>query len=312
MRHCDPDNQSIRPAHRTPQASATIRPLALAVLLPLAAACAQGLPLPELRAYNDAVAQARTASDAILDDYALVEVPTAEDDTTDADEFAVLTFSAEDALAAFYREQHGGDPPDTALRREVFASIEDYNTVLLHLAEGRSVDDLSAEIDGIGASLAQIAASAGLASTGGLGAGLGALQSVLAAIERERSRASALSLWLEGTPTILAMIDYLQSEAAPMFEVITAEIALTLLSVDDADVERKAELVTRLEQYQRVFTEYVGLLEHVRLAIADVNAALAAETQDGAAVDRLSDRAREIGETVRTIREAFARMRTAA
>ena len=224
---------------------------------------------------------------------------------------SLVTFSTEDALAAFYRSQSGGDPPDTALRREVFRSIEAYNVVLIALAEGRPVEDLASEYDAIGESLLMIASQTAVIGTGGLALGLDALQSVLEVIERERSRESAMALWLEGSPTILAMLDYLQDEAAPMFEVITEDIVVALISVDDADVERRQELQSRLEQYQRVFIEYVGMLEHVRLAIADVDAAVAAGATTGAAVDRLRDRSREIGETVQTIRQAFARMRTA-
>ncbi len=266
-----------------------------------------------MRAYGAAVEEARKAADEILDDYALVEIPPqSEIDAIEADPLLSLaTFSTEDALAAFYRDQNDGDPPDTALRREIFRSIEAYNLVLIGLAEGRSVEDLTSEYETLSESLLAIAAQTAVVSTGGLGAGLGALQSVLEVIEQERSRANAVSLWLEGSPTVLAMIDYLQLEAAPMFEVITADILVALLSVDPGDVERQQQLEARLFEYQRVFAEYVGLLEHVRLAIDEVDAAVAAGATTGAAVDRLRDRAVDIRETVKTIREAFARMRTA-
>ncbi len=285
----------------------------LVSLLVLASACTQELPVRELRAYGAAVEEARKAADEILDDYALVEIPLeSEFDTIEADPLLSLTtFSTEDALAAFYRDQNDGDPPDTALRREIFRSIEAYNLVLIDLAEGRPVEELASEYEALGESLLVIAAQAAVVSTGGLGAGLGALQSVLEVIEQERSRANAVALWLEGSPTVLAMIDYLQLEAAPMFEVITEELLVALLSVDPSDVERQQQLEARLVEYQRVFTEYVGLLEHVRLAIDEVDAAVAAGATTGAAVDRLRDRAVDIRETVKTIREAFARMRTA-
>ena len=266
-----------------------------------------------MRAYGSAVEEARKAADEILDDYALVEIPSQSDiDAVDADPLLSLaTFSTEDALAAFYREQNDGDPPDTALRREVFRSIEAYNIVLINLAEGRPVEEFASEYEALSESLLMIGAQAAVIGSGGFGAGLGALQSVLEVIEQERSRANALALWLEGSPTILAMIEYLQQEAAPMFEVITADILVALLSVDPGDVRRQQELEARLVEYQRVFTQYVGLLEHVRLAIDEVDAAVAAGTTTGAAVDRLRDRSLEIRETVKTIREAFARMRTA-
>lgn len=285
------------------------------ILFALLGACTQQrLPLPELRAYSAAVSAARSAGDDILDDYALVEIPASDDagGAADSDEpLDLLIFSTESALAEFNRANGGGDPPDTALRREVFASIEQYTSVLLHLAEGRSVDELSSEVDSIGQSLLKIGADAAIAEVGKLVVGLDALKSVLSLIETQRSQAAAMQLWLEGSPTVVAMVDYLQSEAAPMFEVITEDIGIALIDAD-GDVARTAELTARLEQYQRVFVQYVGLLQHLKLSIAEVDAAIAAGSADGAAVARLQERALEISITVRTIREAFARIRTMA
>lgn len=286
------------------------------ILLALLAACTQQrLPLPELRAYSAAVSAARSAGDDVLDDYALVEIPAPADvdGPAETEPLDLLIFSTDEALAAFSRANGGGDPPDTALRREVFASIEQYTSVLLHLAEGRSVDELSSEVDSIGQSLLKIGADAAIAEVGKVVVGLDALKSVLSLIESQRSQAAAMDLWLEGSPTVIAMVDYLQSEAAPMFEVITEDIGSALVDAEIAgDLARMAELTARLEQYQRVFVQYVGLLQHLKLSIAEVDAAIAAGSTDGAAVARLQERALEISITVRTIREAFARIRTMA
>jgi hypothetical protein len=108
-----------------------------------------------------------------------------------------------------------GDPPATQAFRHGIRLIGDYSEVLLFLAEGRNLDETSAQVQALGQKIAALmSVASGPGAAAGLTSVLGALDPTIRDAAQRRNVDEMKRLVLSGAPLLKKLIQSLR-EAAP-------------------------------------------------------------------------------------------------
>lgn len=188
------------PAHRA------MRWLTLAAFCVLSAACTS-IPTQELSQYREAFAATQTASEAILIDFAdAVHV-------AEARQRAVAPAVAPAGAFNAKLEDGASRPPDTIeVRRLALRTIDQFNSVITTLAEGKSVEEVQGTAGGFINAAQSFVVAAGGNSVPGLGALTGVVNTLLSQIEQARARAEFERAVRSGAPIIASMLNALIDE----------------------------------------------------------------------------------------------------
>ncbi|HXH11874.1 MAG TPA: hypothetical protein VNP04_19185 [Alphaproteobacteria bacterium] len=241
----------------------------------LCVGCATTAPLDETRLFSKAFYAVDGASQPLLDDLAVAERAQGQDNAVvkaKTDAYAgdcqgilwaepgfIEGFCIDDA--PYFAEI--GDPPATRAFRQGVRLLGEYTEVLLILAEGRNVDEASAQVQALGghiaglASLAPIAAPVGPALVGVLGA----LQPIIEDAVQARNVEEMKRLVLEGAPHVKRLIETLRRAAPAVFNTIIYRSVkgATSPAALGNDTVAKGHL-DRIAAYRIVVSNYVVLL----------------------------------------------------
>lgn len=183
-----------------------MRWLMLGAVFVVSAACTS-IPTQELSQYRQAFAATQTASEAILMDFA------------DAMQAAqVRQLAAESAVRpaggiSAKLERGGSKPPDAIeVRRRAVRTIDQFNSLITTLAEGKSVQQVQTTAGGFINAAQSFVLSAGGNAVPGLNALTGMVNTLLGQIEAARARAEFEQAVRRGAPTIAKMLDELVEE----------------------------------------------------------------------------------------------------
>jgi hypothetical protein len=156
-------------------------------------------------------------------------------------------------------------------RRLSLALLEEYNTILLDLAEGKSQADIKRNIEGLAGLANDLLAVSGVTS-GGLAALLqgpvvGALSSFALKLEGLRANEAVRQALIADRPTISALFEALISDTPKMYEIFKAHQIGQWNAAQKAhgiaSPEAKREL-DRIGAFHSALAAYVNLLEATR------------------------------------------------
>ena len=184
----------------------TARWLTLGAIFVLASACTS-VPTQELSQYRQAFAATQTASEAVLMDFA-----DALHSAAARERAAVPT--AEPAGGINARLENGGSkPPDAVeVRRRAVRTIDQFNSVITTLAEGKSVSEVQGTASGFINAAQSFVVAAGGNAVPGLSSLTGVVNTLLSQIEQARARAEFEQAVRSGAPIIAAILQTLVEE----------------------------------------------------------------------------------------------------
>jgi len=180
-----------------------------ALLLAFMAGCAQ-IPTAELTQYRSATAEVQRAAEGILVDFALIkEAAEAEQKRVEAEKAPAKG----PAIFSTALEYSTAPQPDAiAVRRTALRTIDNFNNVLVTLAEGKSVEAVQAAAGGAIESANNFIVAAGASAIPGLGAVIGVVKTLIGELERARLREEFDRAVRGGAPVIIRMLDLLIEE----------------------------------------------------------------------------------------------------
>jgi hypothetical protein len=174
--------------------------------------------------------------------------------------------------ASFFSEI--GDPPATRVFREAVHLIGAYVEVLVTLAEGRNVDEASAQVQSLGSN---IAALASFASGPGAGAGaavtgaLKALDPIIRDAAQQKNVEEMQRLVITGAPYLKALIDNLRKAAPKMFNTLSFQSVKSATSAEALNTSAVAKPhLDRIVAYREAVANYVTLLDDLENAFDDL------------------------------------------
>lgn len=191
--------------------------LALAAMFSLSAACTS-LPTQELTQYRQAFAATQTASEAILMDFA-------------------------DAVRSARSAERAAVPADAVeVRRRAMRTIDQFNSVLTTLAEGKSVAEVQGCASGFINAAQSFVAAAGGRSVPGLGSLTSVVNTFLSRMEQARARAEFEQAVRAGAPIITAILGALIEEREQHMTLRVQEANLREVMILDELTTRAAGL----------------------------------------------------------------------
>jgi hypothetical protein len=262
------------------------------LLLLLCAGCATMAPVEETRLFSKAFTAVDGASQPLLDDHAVAErrrgqhnaETKAKNDKYEGDckgiRWAEVRapagfiegFCLDDAQ--YFAEI--GDPPATRAFRQGIRLLGDYAEVLLTLAEGRNLDETTAQVQTLGeriSALVSLVPSAGAAGSALTGV-LGALTPIIKDAAQAKNVEELKRLILSGAPYVKQLIERLQSAAPEVFKTLISQSARDATgpeALDNAAVAK--EHLNRIAAYRTAVSNYVILLDELERAFEQLVAA---------------------------------------
>jgi hypothetical protein len=186
----------------------------------LLGACAGAPPVEDFRAYSEAFTEARITGNVLLDDVAVaMDVAAARAQPAPPADAPKPLFPDSFDPASVIAPAAGGEAPAIAARRQAFATVAQYNEILLELAEGRSAEEASAGVATLGDNVAALAKFAGSAANPLFGIGLSALQQAVALAERYRSREEFAQAILSGYGDVDGILQALIDDTPTLYEI---------------------------------------------------------------------------------------------
>lgn len=253
------------------------------LVVALCAGCSVA-PVEETRSFSKAFAAVDGASQPLLDDLALAERRQgrenaeirAKRDTyqgackgiiwakVDATSGYIEGFCVEDA--PYFSEL--GDPPATQAFRHGVRLIGDYSEVLLFLAEGRNLDETSAQVQALGQNIAALASVAsGPGAAAGLTAVLGALDPIIRDAAQRRNIDEMKRLVLSGAPLLKKLIESLRAAAPEVFNTLIFQSVKGVTSPEALDNKTVAKgNLDRIAAYRAAVSNYVMLLKELEIS----------------------------------------------
>jgi hypothetical protein len=241
-------------------------------------------PVEETRSFSKAFAAVDGASQPLLDDLALAERRQgrenaeirAKKDTyqgackgiiwakVDATSGYIEGFCVEDA--PYFSEL--GDPPATQAFRHGVRLIGDYSEVLLVLAEGRNLDEASAQVQALGQNIAAlVSVASGPGAAAGLTGVLGALDPIIRDAAQRRNIDEMKRLVLSGAPLLKKLIESLRAAAPEVFNTLIFQSVKGVTSPEALDNKTVAKgHLDRIAAYRAAVSNYVMLLKELELS----------------------------------------------
>lgn len=205
----------------------------LAIVSLLLAACAGDPPLQELRVYDNAFGQARSAGEDVLDqaETALaVKADREEKLGGGSDSLFPDSFDPETVTL----DPDADVPSAIRVRRLALRTIAEYNEALLALAEGRTLAQVQSRVESLGQTVQKLLPLVGLAGGPLPGLVISGLQSAIAAAEEAREREAVEDAILEGHDEVAGIIDALIADTPDLYTLLRSRWQFQL---DDADKE---------------------------------------------------------------------------
>jgi hypothetical protein len=259
------------------------------LLLLLYTSCATIAPIEETRLFSKAFTAVDGASQPLLDDHAVAErrrgqhnaITKAKANKYEGDcagirwaEVGVQAgfiegFCLDDA--PYFAEI--GDPPATRAFRQGIRLLGDYAEVLLTLAEGRNLDETTAQVQTLGeriSALASLTPGVGAAGSALTGA-LGALTPIIKDAAQAKNVEEVKRLVLAGTPHVKQLIERLQAAAPEVFTTLIRQSARDATGPEALNNPAVAtEHLNRIAAYRIAVSNYVILLDELQQAFAQL------------------------------------------
>jgi hypothetical protein len=248
---------------------ALVLPLTLTILTSCAVA-----PVQEVRLFNSAFITFNEASQPLFDDLAIAERRQGQNvaeanakDSAFLGECSGILWAKVGFIdgyctndASYYSEI--GDPPTTRRIRDGIRLIGRYSEVLLTLAEGRNLDETSAQIQNLGGNIAAlIAMGAGPGGGAGFSGALAALDPIIRDAAQRKNIEEMNRLVLAGAPHVTKLVMSLRDGAPAVFNTLIFQSVKGVTSTDALKnpVIAKNHL-DRISTYRIVVSNYVVLL----------------------------------------------------
>ena len=267
------------------------RSVAWLVVALLSSGCSVS-PIEETRSFSKAFAAVDGASQPLLDDLAFAERRQgrenaeikAKKDTyqgackgilwakVDATSGYIEGFCLDDA--PYFSEL--GDPPATQAFRHGIRLIGDYSEVLLFLAEGRNLDETSAQVQALGQNIAALisVAPSGAGAAAGFTAALSALDPIIRDAAQRRNIDEMKRLVLSGAPLLKKLIQSLREAAPEVFNTLIFQSVKGVTSPEALDNKTVARgYLDRITAYRTAVSNYVMLLGELELSFDQLVAA---------------------------------------
>ncbi len=243
--------------------------------------CATVAPIDEARLFSRAFNSVDGASQPLLDDLSLAERRQGQDNAifkAKRDKYTGACKGIRWALPGFIEGYclddapyfaAIGDPPATKAFRQGIRLIGEYAEVLLTLAEGRNLDETSAQVQILGdnvTALVNLIPAAG--GTGfAISAALSALQPVIKDAAQAKNTKEMKRLVLDGASHVTQLIQSLRRAAPESFNTLTYQSIKKVTSQEAADNEGVAkQYLDRIEAYRIAVSNYVVLLDDLEQA----------------------------------------------
>jgi hypothetical protein len=248
-------------------------------------------PIEETRSFSKAFAAVDGASQPLLDDLAMAERRQgrenaeikAKKDTyqgackgilwakVDATSGYIEGFCLDDA--PYFSEL--ADPPATQAFRHGIRLIGDYSEVLLFLAEGRNLDETSAQVQALGQNIAALmSVASGPGAAAGLTSVLGALDPIIRDAAQRRNIDEMKRLVLSGAPLLKKLIQSLREAAPEVFNTLIFQSVKGVTSPEALDNKTVARAyLDRITAYRTAVSNYVMLLGDLELSFDQLVAA---------------------------------------
>ena len=203
-----------------------------------------------------------------------------------------------------------GDPPATRRFREGIRVIGRYAEVLLVLAEGRNLDETSAQVQSLGGNIAALASMASGPAAGTAFAGaLAALDPIIRDAAQQKNIEEMKRLVLAGSPHVKKLIGSLRDGAPEVFN------TLIFQSVKGAtDPESLANKVAakghldRIAAYRAAVSNYVVLLDELEHTFDELVAAVQ-RPRNTASLALITDRSNRLAAHADAWRRVYSGLR---
>jgi len=296
---------------------------ALPLLLAVIAGCAVA-PVQEVRLFNNAFVTFNEASQPLFDDLGsaerrqgqLVAEANAKDNAFQGECAGILWakvgfidgYCTNDA--PYYSEI--GDPPTTRRIRDGIKLIGRYSEVLLTLAEGRNLDEASAQIQNLGGSIAALIAMG--AGPGGGAAFLTALKA-LDPIIREAAQRKNIEemnrLVLAGAPQMTALVTSLRDATPAVFNTLILQSVKGVTSPDALKSPVVAKIhLDRISIYRVAVSNYVVLLGQLQDTFDELVTAVK-RPRNSASVAFVAEKSARLAVHAETWRKVYSSLRGA-
>ncbi len=292
------------------------------------AGCASERGIPEFQVYQSAFEATEATATAVIDEMEAVEIAVSLEligqgfsplePERDVSGRIRANGGFDDAFhmvdAVYYAT--GRTPPVATAFRRALRAVGDFNDAVGAYADGRALDAVRAEFVGLGASLEDLAGSAGIGGALGLsvpgGAAAGAAFDVVRGALDAGTKEAFRQAMLDAHPQIDAILAEMRDAAPRIFDLLTrdarnrAKDAITAGRVADRDAA-----IAEIDRYRVVMSNWVVSLEDARLALAAVIAAIRAPTTAAGLLAELTATVGQAGAVTSQTRRILGEIRAA-
>jgi hypothetical protein len=284
-------------------------------------------PIEETRSFSKAFAAVDGASQPLLDDHASAERRQGQQNAevkakkslyegvckgivwaeVDATSGYIDGFCIDDA--PYFSEL--GDPPATQAFRHGIRLIGDYSQVLLFLAEGRNLDETSAQVQALGQNIAALASVAsGPGAAAGLTTVLGALDPIIKDAAQRKNVEEMKRLVLSGAPLLKKLIESLRAAAPEVFNTLIFQSVKGVTSREARENKTVAKgHLERVAAYRIAVSNYVVLLEELELSFDQLVIAFQ-QPRNAVSLANIAERSGRLSANAEAWRKVYSTLRT--
>lgn len=293
------------------------------LVVTLCAGCSVA-PVEETRSFSKAFAAVDGASQPLLDDLASAERRQGRENAekkakSDAGVCGGIKWAKVDATSGFIEGfcvedapyfSELGDPPATQAFRHGVRLIGDYSEVLLFLAEGRNLDETSAQVQALGQNIAALASVAsGPGAAAGLTAVLGALDPIIRDAAQRRNIDEMKRLVLSGAPLLKKLIESLRAAAPEVFNTLIFQSVKGVTSPEALDNKTVAKgYLDRIAAYRIAVSNYVMLLKELEVSFDQLVAAFQ-QPRSAVSLATIAERSGRLSANAEAWRKVYSTLR---
>ncbi|NLI31848.1 MAG: hypothetical protein GX422_03565 [Deltaproteobacteria bacterium] len=214
------------------------------------------------------------------------------------------------------------DPPATAAFRRSLAAVAGFNSIILAYAEGRSLRELKQEAADLSSTargaldVVEAAKGIGILNMPAVGAALALVKAGADEALKTASRSAFREAVVAHQPQIDTILVTVRDGTPAIFGLLTDDLADSAKDAMDAGDRRTAEvLISQIETYRRMLSDWVLLLDETRVALDATVAAIQTQftcdtvmfTRDlSTATEGLRSRTESIRAAIVTLRRGFS------
>jgi hypothetical protein len=284
-------------------------------------------PIEETRSFSKAFAAVDGASQPLLDDHAFAERRQGQQNAevkakkglyegackgivwaeVDATSGYIDGFCIDDA--PYFSEL--GDPPATQAFRHGIRLIGDYSQVLLFLAEGRNLDETSAQVQALGQNIAAlVSVASGPGAAAGVTSVLGALDPIIKDAAQRKNVEEMKRLVLSGAPLIKKLIESLRVAAPEIFNTLIFQSVKGVTSREARENKTVAKgYLERVAAYRIVMSNYVVLLGELELSFDQLVIAFQ-QPRNAVSLAIIAERSGRLSASAEAWRKVYSTLRT--